>query len=110
MLSVGFLRLEVPDLGEQVPAGATVNGCGPADDVRAPTEQHEDLVVPVGSGPETAIYALSACRARVQRCRGRGDAVRVLAMLLSGVLACRPTVASAQQHLPGGHCQLNGGG
>ena len=100
MLSAGFLRLEMPGLGEQAPVRATVDGCGPANDVRASTEQHEDLAVPAGSGPETAIDAPAACCARVQRRRRCGDPIHVLPVLLGCLLAGRPRFAPAQQRLP----------
>ena len=79
MLTVGLVRQEIPDLGEPVRARATVDGRGPADEVRAPAKEHKDLPVPVGTGLETAVDAPSACRARFQRRRRRGDAVRVFA-------------------------------
>ena len=94
ILSVGFLRMEMPDLGEQVPVRATVDGCGPANDIRASTEQHEDLAVPAGSGPETAIDAPAACGARVQRRRRCGDPVHVLPVLLGCLLAGEPGFAA----------------
>ena len=97
---VGFIRSEMPDLREQIRAWATVDGRGPADEVGTPAKQCEDLPVPVGAGSETAVDAPSACRARFERRRGRGDAVRVFAMLPSGLLACRPGVRSANQCLP----------
>ena len=100
VLSVGFLHLEMPDLGEQGPVRAAVDGCGPANDVRASTEQHEDLAVPAGSGPETAIDAPAACCARVQRRRRCSDPVPVLPVLLGCLLAGRPGFAPAQQRLP----------
>ena len=85
------------DPGEEVRARTAVDGRGPADDVRAPAEQREDLPVPVGAGLEAAVDAPSVGCAGLQCRRWRGDAVRVFAIPPGGLLACRPGVRSAGQ-------------
>ena len=97
MLSVGFLRLEMADHGEQVPVQETVDSSAPTDDVRAATEQHEDLAVLAGSETETAIDAPVACRARFERRQWCGDPGCVLPVLLGCLLTGQPRFTPALQ-------------
>ena len=52
MLVVGFLRLEMADLAERFGVRPAIKRCGPANEVRAPAKQYEDLAVPIRAGLE----------------------------------------------------------
>ena len=82
---------------EEVRAGTAVGRRGPADDIRATTEQREDLPVAVRAGLEAAVDAPSVGRTGFQRRRRHGDAVGMFPMPPGGLLACGPGVRSADQ-------------
>ena len=99
MLAARFIRLEMPDLGEQVRVRTAVGSRGAADDVRAPAEQREGLPVPSGAGLEATVDTPFVGRAGFQCRRRRSDAGGMLPMSPGDLLASRSGVRSAQQRV-----------
>ena len=93
----GSSASQMPEPGQEVRARTAIDGRGPADEVRAPAEQREDLPVPVGAGLEAAVDSPSVGRAGLQCRRRRDDAVGMFPMPPGGLLACRPGVRPADQ-------------
>jgi len=99
-LAGGSIRLEMSDLGEDVRARTAVYGRGPADQIRTPAEQREDLPVPVWARLKAAVNAPTPGRTGFQRRRRPGDAVGMFPMPSGGLLAFRPCVRSTGQCFP----------
>ena len=88
----------MPDPGQQVRARTAVDGRGPADDVRAPAEQREDLPVPVG--PSAGLTAMRAHRYRRPAASqaGNDDAVACTSVRRIDMMASREFMA--RRHKP----------
>ena len=86
------------DTLEQLFARASVNGCGPADEVRPWSKKCKYLAVAVRSGLQASFHAPAAGTARLQRCRGCSYPVCEGPILLREFLAGWPSLGTAAEN------------